>query len=58
MNEVPTRSDILAASSESGLLAYLFDVAATHSLYRESEFLATVAELIGSGARTLFAERD
>ena len=58
MSEVPTRNEILAASSESGLLAYLFDVAATHSLYRESEFLATVAELIGSGERTLFAERD
>ncbi len=58
MSEVPTRNEILTASSERGLLAYLFDVAAT-PLYQESEeFLATVAKLVGSGKSTLFAERD
>ena len=58
MNEVPTRSDILAASSQRGLLAYLFHVATARSLHRESGFLLTVAELIGSGERSLFEERD
>ena len=58
MNSVPTRNDILAATSERGLLAYLFDVAQTHSLHQETEFLATIAELAASGERTLYTESD
>ena len=58
MSEVSTRNDILAASSERGLLAYLFDVAKTNAVDHESEFPETVADLINSGQRTLFAEKD
>ena len=59
MSEIPTRSEILAASSEIGLLAYLFDIIVTHPfLYQEKEFLATISEMVNSGKSTLFAERD
>ena len=59
MSEIPTRSEILAASSQNGLMAYLFGIAATHpTLYRKKEFLATVSELVISGNSTLFAEKD
>ena len=58
MNETPTRNDILAASSEGGLLAYLFNIAEGYRLYRETKFLAAVAEIVGSGERTLFSEKD
>ena len=58
MSEIPTRNDILAASSERGLLAYLFDVANTNAVEQESEFPATVANVVNSGERTLFAEKD
>ena len=59
MSEIPTRSEILADSSENGLMAYLFGIATTHPiLYREKEFLATVSELVNSGNSTLFAEKN
>ena len=59
MSEIPTRSEILAASSQNGLMAYLFGIAATHpTLYRKKEFLATVSELVISGNSTMFAEKD
>lgn len=58
MKEIPTRNEILKGSSEGGLLAYLFDIAEGYSLYRESKFLTDVAEIVGSGERTLFSEKD
>ena len=59
MSEIPTRSEILADSSENGLMAYLFGIATTHPiLYREKEFLGTVSELVNSGNSTLFSEKD
>ncbi|MCY4488043.1 MAG: hypothetical protein OXF11_13155 [Deltaproteobacteria bacterium] len=58
MSEIPSRNDILAASSESGLMGYLFEVAPKHVWCRKPEFLATVAELVGSSERTLFTEKD
>ena len=58
MNEVPTRNDILVATSDRGLLGYLFDVATTHSLHQESEFLTTIAGLAKSGERNLYTDGD
>ena len=59
MSEIPTRSEILADSSENGLMAYLFGTATTHPiLCREKEFLGTVSELLNSGNSTLFSEKD
>ena len=39
-------------------MAYLFEVAAKHVWRQEPEFLATVAESVGSGEMTLFTEKD
>ena len=58
MKEIPTRNDILKGSSEGGLVAYLFDIGEGYFLYEETEFLADVAEIVGSGERTLFSEKD
>ena len=59
MSEIPTQGEILIASSENGLMAYLFGIATTHPiLYREKEFLETVSELVNSGNSTLFSEKD
>ena len=58
MNEVPTRNEILSATSERGLMAYLIEVFEERSLLSGTNFLETVAELIESGERTLFSERD
>ena len=53
-----TKSDILKASSEHGLMAYLFDNADSYLQDREGQALDTVAELVCSGAETLFSEKD
>ncbi len=58
MNGATTRNDVLSASSERGLIAYLFEISKEHSQLLETDILETVAELIGSGERTLFEERD
>lgn len=58
MKEIPTRNDILKSSSEGGLLAYLFGIGEGYFMYGETEFLADVAEIVGSGERTLFSEKD
>ena len=58
MTEIPTRNDILQASAERGLLAYLFEVSGKYYLLGQTAFFSTVAELVRSGERTLFAERD
>ena len=58
MNEGTTRNDVLSGSSERGLLAYLFEVSENHSQLLKPDILETVAELIESGERTLFEERD
>ena len=58
MNKNITRNDVLSASSERGLMAYLFQVGQEHSRIQSTEFLETVAELIRSGERSLFEERD
>ena len=58
MNKNTTRNDVLLASSERGLMAYLFEIAKDHPQLLDSNFLETVAELIGSGERSLFEEQD
>ena len=58
MRNVPTRDDILTDSSETGLMAYLFDIADTRALHQEATFLATVAELVSSGECALLSEKD
>ena len=52
------KSDILKASSEHGLMAYLFANADLYLQDRKGTALDTVAELVGSGAGTLFSEKD
>ena len=58
MNQTPTKSDILAASSEGGLLAYLFEHPEKYTLGQDMKFLETIAELVESGERTLFEDKD
>ena len=53
-----TKSDILKASSEHGLMAYLFDNADLYLRDPEGAALDTVAKLVGSGAGTMFSEKD
>ena len=59
MSDIPTRSEILAASAENGLVAYLFGIASTESaLYQDNTFLAAVTELVNTGDVALFTEQD
>ena len=58
MNKKTARNDILSASSERGLMAYLFEIAEDYPQALETSFLETVAELIVLGERTLFEEQD
>ena len=58
MSDIPTRNEILDASSATGLMAYLFDVSSNFCPTSDAGFLTTVAELVASGERTLFSERD
>ena len=58
MRIVPTRDNILAASSETGLMAYLFDIAGTRALHRDTAFLAAVAELVRTGECAFLSEKD
>ena len=59
MSEIPTRSEILAASAKNGLVAYLFDITATQpALSRDSSFLAVVSEVVNAGDMGLFTEKD
>lgn len=58
MNQTPTKGDILAASSEGGLLAYLFEHPEKYTLGQDMKFLETIAELVESGKRTLFEDKD
>lgn len=58
MNKNTSRNDILSASSERGLMAYLFEIAEDYPQALDTSILETVAELIESGERTLFEEQD
>ena len=58
MNRSPSRTDVLAASTTSGLMAYLFDSVKEFPPNENQEFLAVVARIVGSGDGTLFEERD
>ena len=58
MNKNTARNKILSASSERGLMTYLFEIAKDYPQALDSNFLKTVAELIGLGERTLFEEKD
>ena len=58
MNHLPTRQEILEASSEGGLLAYLFHIASNCNLRRESQFIEMVADLVNSRKTTLFTKQD
>ena len=58
MNKNTTRNDVLSASSERGLMAYLFETAKDNPQALDTNVLETVADLIRSGERTLFGEQD
>lgn len=58
MNINTTRNDVLSASSERGLIAYLFEIAQDNPQALDTNILETVAELIRSGESTLFGEQD
>ena len=58
MNQLPTHEEILEASSDGGLLAYLFHIASNYNLRQESRFIEVVADLLNSRKTTLFSEQD
>ena len=58
MSKMFTRDNVLSASSEKGLMAFLFEVARNNHQLTGTHFLETVAKLVNSSERTLFGEQD